>query len=77
VRPDEADLVASLGELARRWQSASFITRQGKPWSRYAVKDVLTNPRYAGLRRHRTSEGAARSALTPSLESSPRRNGPL
>lgn len=63
VREDEAALIKqgfadvlageSLGEVARRWNAAGFITAQGKPWLRHAVKDVLTNPRQAGLRRHR------------------------
>lgn len=63
VREDEAALIKqgfadvlageSLGEIARRWNAAGFITAQGKPWLRHAVKDVLTNPRQAGLRRYR------------------------
>ena len=45
-----------LSEIARRWNTTGLTTGQGRPWSRYAVKDVLTNPRNAGLRRHRLSE---------------------
>jgi site-specific DNA recombinase len=46
----------SLGELARRWNKAGFVTTYGNAWRPSAVKDVLTNPRHAGLRRYRTVE---------------------
>jgi site-specific DNA recombinase len=66
VREDEAALVKqgfvdvlageSLGELARRWNKAGFVTTYDNTWRPSAVKDVLTNPRHAGLRRYRTVE---------------------
>ena len=77
VREDEAALIKqgyadvlageSLGEIARRWNAAGFITPQGKPWSRGAVKDVLTNPRNAGLRRYRPQEDRGRIRQNPEL----------
>ncbi len=77
VREDEAALIRrgyddvmageSLAEIARRWDAAGHITTQGKPWKRHAVKDVLTNPRNAGLRRHRTEEDRARIRQNPEL----------
>jgi hypothetical protein len=57
----------SLGEVARRWAAAGFITTQGKQWKRHAVKDVLTNPRNAGLRRYRTAEDRAAIRKDPTL----------
>jgi site-specific DNA recombinase len=64
VREDEAALIKqgfvdvlageSLTELVRRWDAAGFTTPLGNRWHRSAVKDVLTNPRHAGLRRYRT-----------------------
>lgn len=67
IKQGFADVLAgeSLGEIARRWNAAGFITSQGKPWSRYAVKDVLTNPRHAGLRRYRAQEDRASIRQNP------------
>jgi site-specific DNA recombinase len=54
IRQGYADFLAgeSFGEIARRWAAAGHSTPQGNEWSRYAVRDVLTNPRYCALRRH-------------------------
>jgi site-specific DNA recombinase len=62
VRADEAALIQqgytdflageSFGEIARRWDSAGQRTPQGNEWTRYAVREVLLNPRYCALRRH-------------------------
>ena len=50
----------SVSEVARRFTAAGLPTPQGSTtWSRGAVKDVLTNPRHAGLRRHRTADDRA------------------
>lgn len=69
IKQGYADVLAgeSLSEIARRWNAAGFTTGQGKPWSRYAVKDVLTNPRNAGLRRHRSPEDRANIRQNPEL----------
>jgi site-specific DNA recombinase len=58
VKQGYADVLAgeSLSEIARRWNAAGFTTGQGRSWTRNAVKDVLCNPRNAGLRRHRAPE---------------------
>jgi site-specific DNA recombinase len=60
IRPDEADAVragyrailagVSLGGVAREWNTSGHRTGQGSPWRRDAVRHVLLNPRYAGLR---------------------------
>lgn len=62
VRSDEAALIRqgfvdflageSFGEIARRWAAAGQPTPQGNEWTRYAVREVLLNPRYCALRRH-------------------------
>lgn len=69
VKQGYADVLAgeSLGEIARRWLAEGFTTTQGKPYSRHAVKDVLTNPRNAGLRRHRSPEDRASIRSNPEL----------
>jgi site-specific DNA recombinase len=77
IREDEAALIRqgyidvlageSLSEVARRWTAAKSVTSQSKPWTRHAVKDVLTNPRHAGLRRHRASEDRASIRQNPEL----------
>jgi hypothetical protein len=69
IKQGYADVLAgeSLGEIARRWDAAGHLTSQGKPWTRYAVKDVLTNPRHAGLRRHRPTEDRAKIRQNPEL----------
>jgi site-specific DNA recombinase len=77
VREDEADLIKqgyidvlageSLGEIARRWNSTGLVTGQGKPFGRGAVKDVLTNPRNAGLRRYRAQEDRPSIRQNPEL----------
>ncbi len=55
IKQGHADVLAgeSLSEIARRWNSTGLVTGQGKAFGRGAVKDVLTNPRHAGLRRYR------------------------
>jgi site-specific DNA recombinase len=77
VREDEAALVKqgyadvlageSLSEIARRWNSTGLVTGQGKPFGRGAVKDVLTNPRNAGLRRYRAQEDRPSIRQNPEL----------
>jgi DNA invertase Pin-like site-specific DNA recombinase len=77
VREDEAALIRqgyaevlageSLGEIARRWNSAGFITSHGSEWKRQAVKDVLTNPRHAGLRRYRSHDDRPAIRQNPEL----------
>jgi DNA invertase Pin-like site-specific DNA recombinase len=42
----------SLGEIARGWNTAGLSTGQNNAWRRGAVRDVLLNPRNAGLRGH-------------------------
>jgi site-specific DNA recombinase len=77
IREDEAALIKqgyadvmageSLGEIARRWDAAGHITSQGKTWHRTAVKDVLTNPRHAGLRRYRQQDERPAIRQNPEL----------
>jgi DNA invertase Pin-like site-specific DNA recombinase len=79
VREDEAALIKqgyadvlageSLAEVARRWNAAGFATTQRakKGWARTTVKDVLTNPRNAGLRRYRPSEDREKIRRNPEL----------
>ena len=46
-----------LSEVARRWDASGLLPAQSnKRWYRGTVKDVLTNPRHAGLRRYRAAE---------------------
>ena len=54
IRQGYVDFLAgeSFGEIARRWASAGLRTPQGNEWTRYAVREVLLNPRYCALRRH-------------------------
>jgi site-specific DNA recombinase len=70
IKQGYADVLAgeSLGEIARRWTASGFMTTQGlSVWNRGAVKDVLTNPRHAGLRRHRSPEDRADIRANPEL----------
>lgn len=77
IREDEAALIKqgyvdvlageSLSEVARRWDAAGFVTSRGKPWHRLAVKDVLTNPRHAGLRRYRPQDERPAIRQNPEL----------
>lgn len=77
VREDEAALIKqgyaealageSLAQIAKHWNEAGAITPQGNPWKRHAIRDVLTNPRYAGLRRHRPQEDRAAIRQNPEL----------
>jgi site-specific DNA recombinase len=77
VREDEAALIRhgytdvlageSTGEIARRWNATGLRTGQGKPWARQSVKDVLTNPRNAALRRYRAQEERWRIRQNPEL----------
>lgn len=69
IRQGYADILAgeSLAEVARRWAAAGSVTSQGKPWARHAVKDVLTNPRHAGLRRHRATEDRSMIRQNPEI----------
>lgn len=68
IREDEAAAVRAgyeallagvpLAQVARDWNAAGHVTPQSRrdgslsPWSRDAVRGVLVNPRYAGLRGH-------------------------
>lgn len=77
-RPDEVEVILagyddvlageSTSEVARRWTATGLPTPQGSStWTRAAVKDVLTNPRHAGLRRHRTADDRADIRRNPEL----------
>jgi DNA invertase Pin-like site-specific DNA recombinase len=58
----------SLSEVARRWNASDVTPAQSdKQWYRGTVKDVLTNPRHAGLRRYRTPEERAKIRQNPEL----------
>ncbi|OBA81238.1 hypothetical protein A9W99_14475 [Mycobacterium sp. 1164966.3] len=58
----------SLSEIARRWNASGVKPAQSdKCWYRGTVKDVLTNPRHAGLRRYRTPEELAKIRQNPEL----------
>lgn len=58
----------SLSEVARRWNASGITPAQSdKRWYRGTVKDVLTNPRQAGLRRYRTPEERAKIRQNPEL----------
>lgn len=58
----------SLSEVARRWNASGISPAQSdKRWYRGTVKDVLTNPRHAGLRRYRTPEERAKIRQNPEL----------
>lgn len=43
----------SLKGLARDWNAAGALTTAGNPWRHDNVREVLKNPRYAGLRTYR------------------------
>lgn len=67
VRDGFAALLAgeSLAGIARAWNGRGLVTGQGSPWRRDAVRVVLRNPRYAGLRAHKGEVVAA--AVWPAL----------
>jgi DNA invertase Pin-like site-specific DNA recombinase len=77
IREDEAALIKrgfvdvlageSLSELARRWNEAGHVTTYGNTWRKGAVKDVLTNPRHAGLRRYRSPDDRPEVRRNPEL----------
>jgi site-specific DNA recombinase len=83
IRDNEASLIrrgyreilngASMAEVARAWNAAGASTPQGrrdgtsKPWDHANARDVLTNPRYAGLRRYRTTADRAAIRQDPTL----------
>ncbi|MFG1780927.1 recombinase family protein [Rhodococcus oryzae] len=75
VRQGYADVLAglSMAEVARKWNAAGFVTPQGKrdgspkPWNHSNVKDVLTNPRYCGLRRYRPGNSRVEIRQKPTL----------
>ncbi|MEV0765179.1 recombinase family protein [Nocardia sp. NPDC050435] len=83
VRDSEAQLVregyddvlagASAGFVARKWNAQGSTTPQGrrdgspKPWNHQNVRTVLVNPRYAGLRRHRTAQQRPDTRKNPTL----------
>lgn len=55
VREGYAELLtgSSLKAIARRWNAAGATTTAGNPWRHDNVREVLKNPRYAGLRAYR------------------------
>lgn len=67
IKQGYADVLAgeSCSEVARRWNASGCLTGQDRPFGRSAVKDVLTNPRYAGLRRYRPQEDRASIRQNP------------
>ncbi len=70
IRQGYADVLAgeSLSEVARRWNASGMGPTQGKKgWYRGTVKDVLTNPRHAGLRRYRPTEDRWKIRQNPEL----------
>lgn len=77
IREDEAALIKqgyadvlageATSEIARRWNAAGAVTGQGNAWRRGAVKDVLTNPRNAGLRRYRPAEDGWKIRQNPEV----------
>ena len=77
IREDEAALIKqgyadvmageSITEVARRWDAAGSVTSRAKKWHRLAVKDVLTNPRHAGLRRYRPQDDRPAIRQNPEL----------
>lgn len=70
IRQAYVDVLAgeSLSEVARRWNVSGITPAQSeKRWYRGTVKDVLTNPRHAGLRRYRTPEERAKIRQNPEL----------
>jgi DNA invertase Pin-like site-specific DNA recombinase len=44
---------ATASGIAREMNEKGLTTTFGKPWAHHSVKQMLTNPRYAGLRAHR------------------------
>lgn len=70
IRQAYVDVLAgeSLSEIARRWNASGVTPAQSdKCWYRGTVKDVLTNPRHAGLRRYRTPEERTKIRQNPEL----------
>jgi DNA invertase Pin-like site-specific DNA recombinase len=55
VKAAYADLLAgaSLKGIARAWNAKSVTTTMGGPWRHDNVRNMLKNPRYAGLRSYR------------------------
>lgn len=58
IRRAYADLLsgASLKSIAKRWNDAGQTTTAGNPWRHDNVREVLKNPRYAGIRTYRGQE---------------------
>jgi site-specific DNA recombinase len=71
IKQGYADVLAgeSLAEIARRWDASGLTPTQssGRRWHRGSVKDVLTNPRHAGLRRYRPAEDRWKIRQNPEL----------
>jgi site-specific DNA recombinase len=70
IKKGYADVLAgeSLSEVARRWDASGMEpTQSNKRWYRGTVKEVLTNPRHAGLRRYRAAEDRWRVRQNPEL----------
>lgn len=70
IKQGYVDVLAgeSLAEIARRWDATGVTPTQGtSPWHRTTVKDVLTNPRHAGLRRYRPTEDRWKIRQNPEL----------
>jgi DNA invertase Pin-like site-specific DNA recombinase len=71
IREDEAAAVyagclavlagESLAEIARQLNDKGLTTGQGSPFTRNSVRDVLINPRNAGLRSHVTEDERKRA----------------
>lgn len=55
VRQAYTDLLrgASLYSIAKRWNALGLTTTMGNPWRQGEIREVLKNPRYAGLRTYR------------------------
>ena len=71
IRQAYVDVLAgeSLSEVPRRVVTLRVSRRLNPPnaWYRGTIKDVLTNPRHAGLRRYRTPEERAKIRQNPEL----------
>lgn len=69
----EADLIrgayssvlagASCRGIAREWNEAGIVTRTDRPWSGAAVRRLLVNPRYMGVRGTSVGTGGRRELL--------------
>lgn len=69
IKQAYADVLAgeSLGEVTRRWIASGVSPTQGASWNRASVRDILTNPRHAGLRRYRAADEVRKIRANPEL----------